>query len=75
MLFNRNRTHYSLVKFNFQIFRYTGIGVNSFGKNPDVFAKITPDVKEWIDQIAQIQTSNCFVNPGITKSGKPYMYK
>ena len=48
--------------------RYAAIGVSSFGntKNtienrvPDVYAKVTPDVKKWIQGIAtNTQDSNC----------------
>ena len=39
--------------------RYTGVGINSFNSDPDVFAKVTPDVKEWIQSIAKTQDSDC----------------
>ena len=50
------------------MYRYAAIGVSSFGntKNtlenrvPDVYAKVTPDVKKWIQGIAtNTQDSNC----------------
>ena len=40
-------------------YRSVGVGINSFNSDPDVFAKITPNVKEWIQSIAQIQDSVC----------------
>ena len=52
----------------FFMYRYTAIGVSSFGntKNtlenrvPDVYAKVTPDIKKWIQGIAtNTQDSNC----------------
>ena len=40
--------------------RYAAIGVNSFNSDPDVFAKITPEVKTWIQSIAaNTQDSDC----------------
>ena len=47
--------------------RYTGVGINSFNSDPDVFAKVTPDVKEWIQTIAQTQDSDCSSTKPITK--------
>ena len=50
------------------MYRYSAIGVSSFGntKNtlenrvPDVYAKVTPDIKKWIQGIAtNTQDSNC----------------
>ena len=40
--------------------RFAAIGVNSFNSDPDVFAKITPEVKTWIQSIAaNTQDSDC----------------
>ena len=40
--------------------RYAAIGVNSMNSDPDVFAKITPEVKTWIQSIAaNTQDSDC----------------
>ena len=44
--------------------RYTGVGINSFNSDPDVFAKVTQDVKEWIQSIAQTQDSDCSSTKG-----------
>ena len=59
---------YSVNYFNFtaSIFRFAVIGVVSIGHPtkpeamPDVSAKITPDIKTWIKQIASdTKDSNC----------------
>ena len=40
--------------------RYAVIGVNSFNSDPDIFARITADVKLWIKGIAPgARDSNC----------------
>ena len=42
------------------VIRYAAVGVNSFNSDPDVFAKITPEVKTWIQSIAaNTQDSDC----------------
>ena len=44
------------------ISRYTAMGVNSWGNHPDVWAKITPDIKKWIQDIAEnTQDSDCSI--------------
>ena len=38
------------------------MGVNSWGNHPDVWAKITPDIKKWIQDIAEnTQDSDCSI--------------
>ena len=40
--------------------RYAVIGVNSFNSNPDIFARISANVKLWIKGIAPgARDSNC----------------
>ena len=62
--------------------RYTGVGINSFNSDPDVFAKVTPAVKEWIQSIAsKTQDSNCIQgstttsSPTTSTSGYPTLNK
>ena len=63
-------------------YRYTGVGINSFNSDPDVFAKVTPAVKEWIQSIAsKTQDSNCIQgstttsSPTTSTSGYPTLNK
>ena len=32
----------------FYNYRYSVIGINSFNSDPDVFTKVTPDLRNWI---------------------------
>ena len=43
-----------------ELVRYAAVGVNSFNSDPDVFAKITPEVKSWIQSVAEgTEDSDC----------------
>ena len=42
------------------VIRYAAVGVNSFNSDPDVFAKITAEVKSWIQSVTEgTEDSDC----------------
>ena len=41
----------------FYNYRYSVIGINSFNSNPDVFTKVTPDLRNWIVSLVLLQSA------------------
>ena len=59
------------IKHIYIFLRFTGVGINSFNSDPDVFAKVTQDVKKWIQSIAQTQDSDCSSTKPTTTTESP----
>ena len=48
------------IKSSILVIRFAAVGVNSFNSDPDVFAKITAEVKSWIQSVAEgTEDSDC----------------